>query len=393
MKKRQFIIVGSLAVILVVSFMLMQFLAAQKSDIPRRPPNVGERWVNAQRVAYGSVKSKVVARGRVVSTAEVEIISEASGKIESGSVSLKKGQSFSKGDTLLTIYKDEAELALKASKSQFLNRIANLLPDIKIDFSENYDEFSGFFNAIQLEKDFPPLPEISTEKMKIFLSSRNVLNDYYSIKKGEKQLQRHTILAPFQGAYTNVYMQVGAYTNMGGRIASIISTNALEVEAPVGSAQARFISVGDAAVLTSTGGNIQWKGTVVRVSDFVDIGTQSRSIFIKVPLQNQAQLYAGDYLNVEFSGGNINDAMEIPRNAVDNHNDVFVILDGKLKKEQVEVLKINEETIIFRGLEKDIYVVTQPLINVAENTDVKILGVDKPTSPEKSKSAGPTAAQ
>ena len=393
MKKRQIIIVAGLLFIIVGSFLLMEFLAAQKKDIARRPPDLGERWVVAEPVAYKTIKTKVVAQGRVVSTEEVEVISEASGKIEPGAVPLKKGQRFARGDTLLVIYKDETELALKASKSQFLNRIANLLPDIKIDFPEKYDQYFTFFNSINLDQDFPPLPDIKSEKMKIFLASRNVLNDYYSIKKGEKQLKRHTIIAPFQGSFTNVLLQVGAYTNMGGRIGSIIRTDALEVEAPVENSQARFISVGDAAVLTSPGRHIQWKGTVVRVSDFVDIATQSRSVFVNVPLRNQPQLFAGEYLNIELAGGDISNAMEIPRNAVFNYDQTFVIVDGKLKKRRIEILKMNEETAVIRGVEEGVYIVTQPLINVAENTDVYILGVDQPTH-AKEKSAGHrTAAQ
>jgi membrane fusion protein, multidrug efflux system len=393
MKKRQYIIVGSLAFILVGSFMLMQFLTAQKKDIPRRAPELGERWVAAEIVEYSTVRTTVVTSGRVVSTAEVEVISEATGKIESGSVPLKKGQAFSTGDTLLTIYKDEAELALMASKSQFLNRIANLLPDIKVDFPEDYNEFSSFFNSINLNNEFLPLPEIKSEKMKIFLSSRNVLNDYYSVKKGEKQLQRHTIIAPFQGTYTNVNMQVGAFTNMGGRIGSIIRTDVLEVEAPVENAQARFIKVGDPAKVTSPQRELRWDGTVVRVSEVVDINTQSRSIFSKVPLKNNARLYAGEYLNVELSGGVIADAMQVPRSAVFNSNEAFVVIDGKLQKRLVDVLKRNEKSVVIRGLDKGIYVVTQPLINVAENTDVKILGVDKPTTPEKGRAGQETAAR
>jgi len=393
MKKRQIIIISSILLIVVGSFLFMKLLAAQKKDISRRAPELGERWVTASPVVYESVKVEVAAQGRVVSTEEVEIVSEASGKIEQGSVPLKRGQSFSRGDTLLIIYKDEVELALKASKSQFLNRVANLLPDIKIDFPEQYDEFKAFFNSINLDKEFPPLPEAKSEKMRIFLSSRNVLNDYYSLKKGEKQLQRHTIIAPFRGAFKRVNLQVGAYTNMGGRIASIIRTDALEVETPVENAQARFIRVNDPALLTSTGRHIQWKGKVVRVSDFVDIATQSRSIFIHVPLQGQAQLYAGEYVTVKLSGGVLENAMEMPRSAVFNHNEVFIIQNGRLKKEVVDVLKVNEETVVVRGLEEGVYVVTQPLINVAENTAVKILGVDQPDVRQQERVGHRTAAQ
>lgn len=379
MKKRQVIVVTSFSAIVVFSYLLMRFLIAQKEELPRRPPEIGERWVKTETVLYKTIESKVLAKGRVVSTAEVEVIAEAAGKIEPGSVSLKKGGAFSKGDTLLTIYKDEVELALKAQKSRFLNAIANLLPDIKIDFPEKYDAFTKFFNSIDLDSDFPQLPEIKTEKMKIFLASRDVLDDYYSIKKAEKQLSRHTIIAPFKGTFTDVFSQVGAFTNMGGRIARIIHTDELEVEVPVLNNQSEFIRLGNRVKLSSSDRGETWDGRVVRVSDFIDISTQRRSIFVNVSLSNQAQLYAGEYLEAEFSGMEIANAMEIPISAVDNSNEVFIVNDGRLKKREVEIIKRNEETVIFRGLQEGIEVVVQALINVDENTKVKIIGKDKPT--------------
>ena len=382
MKKRQVIILGTLVLMFVISFALMQFLAAQKEELVRRPPDEGDRWVKAEPVEYATIKSKVINTGRVASTEEVEVIAEATGKIESGSVDLKKGERFRKGDTLLVIYKDEAELALQAQKSRFLTTVANLLPDIKIDFPDKYDAFLSFFNSINIEQDFPDLPEIQSEKMKIFLASRNVLNEYYSIKQGEKQLKRHTITAPFDGTFAMVKMQVGAFAGMGSPIASIIRTDALEVEVQVDQREARFVRVGDPVKLHSDKRNLEWNGRVVRVSDFVDLNTQARSIFVRVPLGNQAALYRNEYLEAEFAGMTIENAMEIPRSAIFNFNQVFTVEDGRLKKRQIELIKYNIETVIFRGLPEGVFLVVEPLINVAENTPVKILGVDQPASPQ-----------
>jgi len=389
MKKRQLIIIGSLAGLLIVSFLLMRFLMEQKSEFARQQPPASDRYVETKTVAYSTVDAPVEAKGRVVASAEIDVVAEAPGKIEPGDVPLKKGQSFKKGDVLLTIYKDEMELALQAQKSRFLNTIANFLPDIKVDFPDRYDEFRTFFNDIDLNQDLPPLPPVKEEKFKIFLASRNVLNDYYSIKKTEKQLKRHTIYAPFNGSYVDVMLEVGSYTNVGGRIARIIHTDEVEVEVPVNNGDAHWIDHGDPVTLLSTTENnkTSWKGSVVRVSSFVDVNTQSRPIFIRVPLHNQPQLYAGQYLVASFDGGRIQNAMSIPRNAVFNFNEVFVVLDGRLKKRKVELLKENETTVIFSGLEPGWEVVTQPLINVSENAPVKILGKDSPKASQPSEQA------
>ena len=380
MTKRQRIILISIGAILLLSYGLMRLLIAQKEDLPFRPPETGDRWVRAEQAAFTDIRSSVIAKGRVVSTAEVELVAEASGRVEPGDIPLKKGQSFKKGQVLLTIYKDEAELALGAQKSQFLNTIANLLPDIRVDYPDHFKTFQSFFNSIQLDENIPPLPEIQSESMRIFLASRNVLAEYFAVKQAELKLSRHTIQAPFNGTLLDVYIEAGAYTNTGGRIGKMIATDALEVEIPVENENTRWIRPGDPVKLTSVDQRRSWNGRVVRVSDFVDVTTQSRSVFARVPLNDQSSLYAGEYLNAEFLGGIVTNVMEIPRNALFNYNEVFTILDGLLKIQTVNVVKLNQTTALIRGVEEGVYVVTQPMINVAENTPVKILGVDSPAN-------------
>ena len=74
-----------------------------------------------------------------------------------------------------------------------------------------------------------------------------------------------------------------------------------------------------------------------------------------------------------FSNILLKDAMEIPRDAVFNQNQVFTVKNGKLKKQNIHILKMNEETIFFNGLEKGLYVVTEALINAVDNLEVEVL--------------------
>ena len=89
------------------------------------------------------------------------------------------------------------------------------------------------------------------------------------------------------------------------------------------------------------------------------------------------ELLPGEWKKVSFPGQKIEDAMEIPRNSVFNTSTVYTIVDGKLKKREINVLKWNENTLIFNGLEEGSKVVVEPLINVKENTSVGILGEEQ----------------
>jgi membrane fusion protein (multidrug efflux system) len=364
----------------------MKFLEAQKEAPPVRRSVESRRFVKFEPVRYTNIQSKVSETGRLASVAEVDIIAEASGAIQAGKVSLKKGASFRKGDVLFEVYPDEAILTLKARKSQYQNTLATILPDMKIDFPEMVDGFRAFFNSISVDSQLPPLPEISDDQLKIFLASRNVISEYYSIQRDELQLKRRTIRAPFDGTYKEVYLETGAYTNTGGRVARAIRTDEMELEVPLKRVDASWVRIGDPVQVHSEKRDLSWKGKVIRISPYVDEGTQSQEIFIHIQFNREKPLLAGEYLKAIFPVRPIMGVMEIPRNSVFNSNDVFVIKNGRLSKRQINVIKENDRTLIFNGLPEGDSVVVQQLINVSEGTMVQTEG-GKPGGSDK-KEAG-----
>ena len=375
-RKITFIVVA-LILLLGGSAALSMLFVSLKPEPLRRPESDLKRFVKAETVVYSDIFSPLSRDGRVVPGSEVMLVAEASGKIEKGDVTLRKGSSFKKGQLIATVYKDEVELALKARKSNFLTSITTLLPDIKVDFPNQYEEFHQFFNAINMDKDLPELPEIKEEKLKIFLASKNILSDFYNIKQDEKRLSRHSLYAPFDGTFTQVNFEVGAYVNTGGQIAKMISTDQLEVEVLVENEQSKWIKIGDKVEVYSETWETPRTGQVVRKSHFVN-ENQFRGVFVRVNTLQNDELLAGEYKEVVFPGQKLSGVMEIPRSAVFNSNEVFIVEDGKLKKQKINDIKWNETTLIFNGLEEGSKVVVEPLINVKENSPVGILGEEQP---------------
>jgi len=371
-RKITFIVVA-LVILLGGSAALSLLFVSMKPEPPRKPDAEIIRYVKADTVNYTNIVSPLTRNGRVVSGNEVALVAEAPGKIEPGNVDLRKGASFKQGELLAEIYKDEMELALKARKSNFLTTITTILPDLKVDYPDSFNSFMEFFKSIEIDKELPALPQFEGEQLKIFLASRNVLCKYYGIKQDEKRLARHSLFAPFDGTFSQVNFEVGAYVNTGSQIARMIRTDMLEVEVPVENKQSQWIQIGDRVRVYSGKAGEMRSGVVVRKSDFVN-DNQYRSIFVKVNRTGNEKLYAGEYLTVEFPGQVIPSSMEIPRNAVFNSNEIFTVNNGKLNKREIDVIKWNEETLVFNGLEEGAIVVTEPLINVQENSPVGIAG-------------------
>ena len=133
---RKVVIIGSIAIILVLAVLLMGVLSKMKPEEEKNEKEVIKRYVSAITVKYEDIKSEFKETGRVSSQNSIDLSPEVRGKILAGHVTLKKGQSFRKGQLLLKIYNQEAQLALKSRKSRFLNSLANILPDLKTDFKE-----------------------------------------------------------------------------------------------------------------------------------------------------------------------------------------------------------------------------------------------------------------
>ncbi len=377
MKKRQYIIVFGILALIFGGVGVMKVFESMKPEQKKPEKKIPKRYVQAKPVQYTNINSTVNGTGRLLSFNEFDLSTEVAGVLAQGSVVLKKGQSFRKGQVIARIINDEFVYGLKAKKSRFLNGIANILPDLKIDYKEDFDKWQAFFNAIEIEKKLPPLPKVTNEKEKVFLATRNILSDYYSIKSDEIRLDKYKIRAPFDGSFSQVYSEIGAIVNMGARIARIFRTTAVELEVPIEMEFARWISKGHQVRILDGQKKNQWTGTVVRKSKFVDPQTQAVSIFVRVNQQGSQPLFTGMYMYALFPGILVEDVMEIPRNSIYNENSVYTVRDGKLKKRTIKVHKLNETTALFSGLSEGEMIVVEPIVNAKEGSLVEVIKNEK----------------
>ena len=364
-------------VAIIILFALSYFLYSMLTGFAESPEEKQREdiklFIRTQKVVYTTNTAKIIETGRLSSQHMVDLSAEVQGQILRGNVILKEGTKFKKGDLLIRIFDEEAKNNLKASKSRFMNGIASILPDIRIDFPESYQKYQDFFNSIIIDKPLPELPKLDSDKEKVFLASRNILNDYFNIKSAEVRLAKYRLYAPFDGTFTAVYLEAGSVANPGSRIASMIRTDKMELEVPVRIEDAYWIGVGDKVKLSTKDRHLSWTGKVVRKSNFMDPNSQTITVYIAVSPENGKPLFPGQYLFAEFASKTLDGTMAIPRNAVFDKNKVFTVEDGLLKENTINILKKNETTILFSGLTEGVEVVIEPQVNAKEGTKAEIL--------------------
>ena len=355
--------------LLLVGYSLMSKLGSREAEIRQMSVRESRKSVKVNQVEYKSRELALSGLGRVVSESAIDLITEVQGVIQAGNVSLKRGMRFRQGQILFKVNDQEARLNLSAQKSNFMTAIAGILPDLKIDFPDVFDRWQTYFESLNVEEALPPLPEVTDSKEKVFLSTRNILNQYYTIKSAEERLSKYVIRAPFSGSYIDVLLEVGSVVNPGNRVARIARSNRLELEVPFRTEDLDYIGIGMAVSVQSEDAKSKWKGRISRIGSALDPTTQSINVYVQFD-PGSTRIFEGQYLAVEVPVKRTKAVMEIPRNAVVNQNEVFIVEDSVLKVKPIQIEKLNRETLFFSGLEQGSYIVVEPLISAYENMPV-----------------------
>ncbi len=369
--KRKLTVIGSTLGILAAAVLLAIMFAGQKKEPENIEPPTAIKTVDTRKVNYEELKTNIVTYGRVETAQSLDLLSEVSGRMSQGKIRLKEGERFSKGALLFYIDDEEATLNLKSQKSNFLRDLAGILPDIKIDFNNSFDTWQGYFNSLDIDKEFPDLPKSSSEKEKTFLATKGIYSSYYSIKSAEVRLSKHRYYAPFAGSIKEVNLQSGSFVNPGTKIGQIIRAGLHELKVAVETKDIPWIQQASPVRIYSSETQLYWDGNVTRISDYVNQNTQSVDVFIAIQ-SNGKKIYDGQFFQAAIPARTVTNGMIMPRNAIYNGDEVFVVEnDSLLKKREINVIRLTEEDAIFNGLKEGDDLVVEPLIGAYNNMKVK----------------------
>jgi multidrug efflux pump subunit AcrA (membrane-fusion protein) len=369
MKKKILYFIGSIAV-MGLAVALTGFFMNNQPEPKRSVKGEDLLTVDIDTVATELMHPSMQYEGRVNSYETVSLAAEVSGKIMPGDVPLKEGEDFQKGDLLVEIYDEDAKAAMTSGKSNFLRTLSSILPDLKVDFPREYQKWKDFFNAIDVRGDLPELPGINSEQEQVFLASRGVLSEYYSLRQREINLSKYDLYAPFDGAFMKVNKQVGAIANPGAALASIVRTDRLEVAVPVPPEDAKWVSPGDPVRLNGSNGVVK-TGTVTRIADFLDPSTQSVNVYIQYLPDGDGSYKVGEFVQATFKISKQVSGFTIPREALLNNSQVYVVNDEHLRKKPITVVRKLSDHAVISGLDNGTVVVTESLVDVEEGQKVK----------------------
>lgn len=356
-------------VFVLLAIYMAKSLVASKEAPPRKEEIRVTPKVAIMPARVESVPTTLEVQGELVAFDKIDIFSEVTGALVSTSRPFKVGTYFPGGSTLIKIDDSEARLALLAQKSNLLNAITQLMPDLKIDYPESFAHWEKYLDAFNPEADIQSLPQPLNDQEKFFIASRNLYTQYYNIKSQEERLSKYIINAPFAGVITQTSINPGAVVRAGQKLGELMNTSNYELQATVSLSDLKYIQPGNSVTLTSGDVDGEWDGRIKRINNQVDPGTQTVKVFISVNGQN---LREGMYLRGDIVASSIDNAVSIPRDLLVGQESVYLVRDSVLELTPVQVVKITPNAAIVRGLPEGAPLLKELFPNAFDGMKVKV---------------------
>ncbi|WGH76438.1 efflux RND transporter periplasmic adaptor subunit [Tenacibaculum tangerinum] len=365
---RKLKIVGVAIAVLAIAFLIARYFKNSKKP-PVQKLNKIEKTVFVQEVKNGEIPVNISANGSLVAKNKIALFAEVQGVLQATGKDFRAGVRYKKGQTLLRINNQEFYASIQSQRSSLQNLIASIMPDIRLDFPEDFEKWDTYLKNFDINKAVQPLPKPSSDKGKYFLTGKNIYTTYYNIKNSEVRLGKYRINAPFNGVLTEALVTSGTLVRPGQKLGEFIDVSVFELPLSVNAAFAAILKEGKTVTLHDLEKTNKWTGKVSRINSKINQNTQTVQVFIEVKGQ---ELREGMYLEANVPAKTATNAFEINRKLLVDNNAVYVVKNNTLDLVEVTPVHFNENTVIIKGLKDGEQLVSKPVPGAYIGMPIKI---------------------
>ena len=201
-------------------------------------------------------------------------------------------------------------------------------------------------------------------------------------------LERSSIVAPFEGWVLEKAIEVGQYVNIGQQLGKIYSAGQLDIEVRIPTKDLKWFpeDMGQetpllADVVFKNAGNENiWRGRVARIKAMMDERTRTLPMVIEIDEtpaterpQNPFGLRPGMFVTVRIKGKKIQNVFVLPRYLIYPGDVVYTVKDDTLKSNRVKILRGYKDTVIIGdGLSEGALIVKSPLSSPMDGMRVRV---------------------
>lgn len=331
---------ASVPAILVLGVVAMAALGSTRKESNKRESRPEARVVETRRLAFDDVTLAVAGNGVIESERILDFVAEVPGRIVYAKNDLKDGTFVREGEVIVRIDSRDVENQLHGQRSDFMNAVASVLPELQLGDAKIWRKWFDYFNSLDIDRTLPDLPEITNAQEKIKVSSRDIIGKYYDVRNQEIRLARHTIRAPFTGYIDSGGVIENSVVSQGQTLLTISDAVNMVVAVPLLVSETRNIDFSPAPRVTLRAGEgLTKSGRITRKRTAVERNSQTLDVFVTFANRDlDPHFLPGNYVDVEIEGRTLTDVATVSRHLLDGQSHVFTMANGKLDREQVNVV-------------------------------------------------------
>ncbi|MCF7485208.1 efflux RND transporter periplasmic adaptor subunit [Vibrio sp. A2-1] len=301
-----------------------------------------QQQVSVVLATLGDYQAEVVGYGEAKSRYELMFSTEVSGRIEAIRSQFETGQVIGQGEVIANIDSTSYQQAVTQAKANVAQAQLDLLEEQR-QGEQAKSEWQR--SGLSGEPDSP----LVLREPQLAQVTAALENAKLELVKAQQDLEKTTLVAPFDSLVVSRDVQPGSYAQTGAQIATLYSVDEVEVSVPLSESQWLSLPNSDNSqlkeqpwpvILSSSDGQYQWQGYVERVEQHLQQDTRQRSLIVKVdnPLEQEKDLYPGTFVQATISGKQLTQLWELPASALSQQGDLwFVDGNGLLSKSNANV--------------------------------------------------------
>ncbi len=311
----------------------------------------------------------ITTSGNLTAKNKIDLFAEVQGVLKLSAKDFKAGTFYSKGENIIRINSDEFYANLQSQKSNFYNSITSIIPDIRLDYPNEFEKWQAYLNSFDINSTTPKLPEMNTDKEKYFISGRGINTAYYNVKNLEVKLGKYNLRAPFSGILTEALVTPGSLVRVGQKLGEFIDPSVYEMEVSVNAEFADLLKKGNTVKLHNLEKTKEYTGKVIRINGKVDATSQTIKAYIQVAHKD---LREGNYLEADLTARNESNAIEVSRKLLVDNKQMYVVRDSILDLIDVDAVYFSAEMAVIKGVENGTLMLSKPTPGAYQGMQVKI---------------------
>ena len=363
-------------------------ISKPKAD-KRRGNTASQISVEAFEVQRTSITPKILSYGLVEPRTRTTLVAQVSGRIESVSERFGDGGFFRKGELLLQIDATDSQIEVDIAQSSLAEAEQGLAEELaqveqaKSDWQRLGDK-GAKINPLVLRE-----PQLKA-------AQANVGSAKALLKQAKLNLERTSILAPYDGRVLSKNVDLGQVTGNNTVLGEIYATDVIEVRLPIKNKDLPLLELPedyrhqDSSDQDKSDQNLPavsirselakeeiWQGRIIRTAGSIDNNSRQLNVVARIddPFGRKAEgrfpLKIGQYVTAEIDGIALESVLSIPNKAIYQGSYVYLYKEGAVFRTPIEIDWQNGDVaIVSDGLSAGDQLVVSPLGQVSSGTSV-----------------------